>query len=191
MKYQDLRTKRIAGHTCPWWLLFTFDNPLRKIIHDPQKLLAPYVQAGDTVLDVGCGMGFFSIGLAALVGEDGQVIAADLQPQMLAGLQKRAQDAGLIERIQLCLSAPDRLGVDDSCNFALAFWMVHEVRQPDSFLEQIYQLLVPGGQFLVVEPLIHVAGRAFAKTVSQAEAAGFRVVEQPKVRASRAVLLGK
>ena len=79
-----------SGHTCPWWLLFTFDNPLRRLIHDPEKILAPYVESGDAVLDVGCGMGYFSLGLAKLVGPEGKVIAADLQPQMLAGLKKRA-----------------------------------------------------------------------------------------------------
>ena len=41
---------------------------------------------GMTVLDVGCGMGFFSIGLAKLVGDKGCVIAADVQPKMLSVL---------------------------------------------------------------------------------------------------------
>jgi len=136
-------------------------------------------------------MGFFTLGLAELVGQDGRVIAADLQEQMLAGLQKRARKADLFEHIQLCQSTSDNIGVDEVVDFALAFWMVHEVRQPTVFLSQIHKLLVPGGKFLVVEPLIHVTGRAFAQTVSLANDSGFRVVDQPKVRFSRAVLLGK
>ena len=94
-----MKTQPGTTFTCPWWLLFTFDNPLRKLIHDPIKILSPFVESGDTVLDVGCGMGYFSLGLAELVGEKGKVIAADLQPQMLAGLSKRAASAGLDERI--------------------------------------------------------------------------------------------
>ena len=55
-------------HICPWWLCFTFDNPLRRLIHSPETILSKYVRSGDTVLDVGPGMGYFSIPLAGLVG---------------------------------------------------------------------------------------------------------------------------
>lgn len=188
---QEITTIKTGGHTCPWWFLFTFDNPIRRLIHDPQEMLRPYVKTEDTVLDVGCGMGYFSLGLAKLVGQDGKVIAADLQERMLAGLQKRAEKAGLFDRIQLCQCAADQIGVDEPLDFALAFWMVHEVRQPATFLRQIHELLVPGGKFLIAEPLIHVSGRAFEQTVFLAGVAGFHVVDQPEVRASRAVLLGK
>jgi 2-polyprenyl-3-methyl-5-hydroxy-6-metoxy-1,4-benzoquinol methylase len=47
-------------HTCPWWLISTFDNPLRKLIHDPQQISLPMFALA-TVLDVGCGMGYFSL----------------------------------------------------------------------------------------------------------------------------------
>jgi ubiquinone/menaquinone biosynthesis C-methylase UbiE len=188
---QELTATKTGEHTCPWWLLFTFDNPLRSLVHNPQKILGPYVKQGNTVLDIGCGMGFFTLGLAELVGQDGRVIAADMQQQMLAGLQKRAERAGLHERIQLCRSTPDDIGANEAVDFVLAFWMVHEVRQPTLFLRQIHRLLVTGGNFLIVEPIIHVTGRAFGQTVSLAIGTGFRVVDQPRIRVSRAVLLEK
>jgi hypothetical protein len=46
-------------HVCPWWLCFTFDNAIRKIIHDPVKILSPYVHKGNTAIDIGSGMGCF------------------------------------------------------------------------------------------------------------------------------------
>ena len=66
------------GHVCPWWLAYTFDNPLRKLFHKPQIILAPYVKAGMRVMDVGCGMGFFSIGMAKLVGDNGKVFCVGM-----------------------------------------------------------------------------------------------------------------
>lgn len=179
------------GHTCPWWFLFTFDNPLRRLIHNPEKILGAYVKRGDRVLDVGCGMGAFTLGLAELVGRDGLVYAADLQEQMLAGLRKRAERAGLMERIQLQQSSPDQIGVSEPVDFSLAFWMVHEVRRPEGFLEQIYQLLRAEGLLLIAEPRIHVSGKAFGQTVSLAKRVGFQVADEPKVRASQAVLFQK
>ena len=66
-----------SGHTgvCTWWIAYTFDNPLRRLIHKPQKVLGNYVKEGMAVMDLGCGMGHFSIGMAGLVGSTGRVIA--------------------------------------------------------------------------------------------------------------------
>jgi ubiquinone/menaquinone biosynthesis C-methylase UbiE len=183
------RTK--PQHTCPAWLCPAFDNPLRKLVHDPIKILKPYVQAGDTVLDVGCGMGYFSLGLAELVGEGGKVIAADLQDEMLAGLSKRAAQAGLLPRIQFHRTEPDHLGLFPPVDFILAFWMVHEVQQPEVFLQELYETLRPGGKFLLVEPRIHVSRRAFNGTLALAESVGFHDGGKPWVNLSRAVVLSK
>jgi len=66
-------------HVCPWWCCFTFDNFLRKLLHNSEKILQPYVAEGNTILDIGPGMGYFTIPLARMVGEKGKVIAADIQ----------------------------------------------------------------------------------------------------------------
>lgn len=179
------------GHTCPWWLLFTFDNPIRKLIHNPEKMLAAYITPGDTVMDVGCGMGFFTLGLARLAGASGKVIAVDLQVEMLRGLHKRAEQTGLMDRIQLHQSTPSQIGVTQPVDSVLAFWMVHEVRQPAVFLQQVFDTLKPGGKFLLVEPIIHVSRTAFERTVSLAEQAGFQVDSRPNVNLSRAIVLSK
>ncbi|MCK5738810.1 hypothetical protein KAH55_06495 [bacterium] len=50
--------------TYPWWLAYFWDHRLRYLIQHPDKIIKPYLHAGDTALDVGCGMGFFTLAMA-------------------------------------------------------------------------------------------------------------------------------
>jgi ubiquinone/menaquinone biosynthesis C-methylase UbiE len=177
-------------HVCPWWLCFTFDNPLRKWLHNPESILSPYVRPGDRVIDIGAGMGYFSIPLGRLVGPRGQITAIDLQPQMLSVLFRRAKRAGVSERVVTHLASPDSLGEHPPADFILAFWMVHEVPDQEKFLAEISRMLKPGGLFLLVEPKIHVSGKSFLQTLATARETGFTLKENPQIRLSHSALLG-
>jgi ubiquinone/menaquinone biosynthesis C-methylase UbiE len=83
-----------------------------------------------TAMDIGCGMGFCSIAMARMVGNEGKVISVDLQQKMLDVLLKRARKAGVAERIETHRCEADSLGVDTAVDFVLAFMMVHEVPVP-------------------------------------------------------------
>jgi 2-polyprenyl-3-methyl-5-hydroxy-6-metoxy-1,4-benzoquinol methylase len=174
---------------CPWWLCFTFDNPLRKLLHNPEALLSPYVRPGSTVIDIGPGMGYFSIPLARLVGPKGRVIAIDVQPEMLAALASRARKSGVSERIQPHLASQDSLGNHPKADFVMAFWMVHEVPNQRAFFAEIFGFLKPEGLFLFVEPILHVPKKSFLRTVQSAREVGFIVKDMPKIRLSHSVLL--
>jgi ubiquinone/menaquinone biosynthesis C-methylase UbiE len=176
-------------HVCPWWCCFTFDNPLRKLFHDPIRILGPYIREGFTAVDIGPGMGYFTIPMCKLAGPAGKVIAIDIQKKMLSGLRKRAARAGISEQLQTILSTPEGFTLDAKADFVLAFWMVHEVPDQSKFLQDIHGLLKPKGQCLVVEPKLHVTERAFNRTIEAASEAGMRKKEFPKVALSRAVLL--
>ena len=108
---------------CPWWLGYFLISPLRRIGQQPRNILLPYVDEGHTVLEPGAGMGFFTLELARLVGPSGRVIALDVQPKMLKALKRRARKAGLLDRIDARLVAPNSLGARDlsgSVDFTLA-----------------------------------------------------------------------
>jgi ubiquinone/menaquinone biosynthesis C-methylase UbiE len=179
----------MANHVCPWWLAYTFDNPMRRLLHNPRRILEKHVRPGMTVLDAGCGMGHFSLGMARLVGPKGKVISVDLQRQMLAVLDKRAARSGLDRIIQTRQCTPSRIDVRDSLDFALAFWMVHETPEPKFFLQQIRSPLKSDGLLLITEPRLHVGLDQFEQELTMAEDVGFRVTQRPSIAMSHAALL--
>jgi ubiquinone/menaquinone biosynthesis C-methylase UbiE len=144
-----------------------------------------------TAVDIGCGMGYFTMDAAKLVGPGGKVIAVDLQEQMLAVLNRRALKVGLSDRIVLHRCRPDRLGVEEIADFVLAFWMVHEVKDKPRFFGEIFSFLKKDGRLLLVEPRLHVNRSRFGRTVEVCRAVGFRLRGEPAVALSRTVLMEK
>jgi ubiquinone/menaquinone biosynthesis C-methylase UbiE len=134
-------------------------------------------------------MGYFSIPLARMVGPRGRVIAVDIQPEMLSALQKRAKRAAVDRQIVIHLCKADSLGLDVKADFALAFWMLHEVPNPISFFKEMRSVLRASGKLLVSEPAIHVTAKMYAKTIEMAISTGFKVIAEPKIFLSRSALL--
>lgn len=178
---------------CPWWLGYTLITPFRRLQYDPQRLLAPYVREGMTVLEPGPGMGYFTLELARLVGATGRVVAVDLQPKMLAALKRRAAKAGLLNRLDIHVAKPDSLGINDvtAADFALVFAVVHEVPDAGLFFSEIANALKQGANLLFAEPKGHVKPQDFHDELQAAERAGFAVVDRLVVRTAYAALLRK
>jgi ubiquinone/menaquinone biosynthesis C-methylase UbiE len=182
----------MAHHVCPWWIGYLLASPLRRLWQDPARILGPLVAPGMTVLEPGCGMGFFTLAMARLVGPQGRVVAVDIQPKMLAGLQRRARRTGLLDRVELRLAGGEGLGVEDlegRVDFVLAFAMIHELPENHPFFADAYRALRPGGRLLAAEPRGHVSEDGFASTLARATRAGFRVVPGPAVRSSHTAIL--
>jgi ubiquinone/menaquinone biosynthesis C-methylase UbiE len=179
------------GHACPWWFAYTFDNPLRPLFHNPETIFAPYVREGMHVADIGCGLGYFSLGLAHMVKERGKVLAVDIQPQMLTRLRRRADRAELAAIIHPHLCRDNDLALREPLDFALAFWMMHEAPDPATLFRQLSCALKPSGTLLLSEPLFHVSREDFRREISIARNAGFNLRETPQIRWSYAAALTK
>lgn len=183
----------MSGHVCPWWIGYVLASPLRRLVCDPDRILGPHLRPGMRAMDIGPGMGFFSLPMARMVGEQGRVICVDLQEKMLRSLEQRAQRKGLGERIETLLSpAPNDLGLaglDGSVDFALAIAVIHEVVDPAAAFGQVLGALAPRGRLLFCEPKGHVPDERFEASLRAAQEVGFSVVERPVVRRNHAVLL--
>lgn len=144
-----------------------------------------------TVADIGCGMGYFSIGLAKIVKKRGKVIAVDIQTRMIEKLVKRARKADVMDIIQTLQCEQDNIHIKEPLDFALAFWVVHETPDKRKFFEQLYSILRHGGLLLMTEPKFHVSPFKFKQEVDIAIAAGFRVEDEPDIKFSNSALFGK
>lgn len=184
----------MAERVCPVWVGYLLASPVRKLFQNPHKLLGPYIKTGMKVLDIGCAMGFFSLPLARMVGPKGTVISVDLQEKMLKSLEKRARKAGLSDIIETRICGADSLGLDNlgaEMDFALASAVIHEVPDVSSFFSEVCAVLKQGGKLLVAEPKGHVSGEDFKRTVSAAEAKGFKVSDNSPIGRPLTVLLEK
>jgi 2-polyprenyl-3-methyl-5-hydroxy-6-metoxy-1,4-benzoquinol methylase len=183
----------VATHVCPWWLGYLLINPLRRLWQNPEGILGDYVRPGMTVLDIGPGMGYFSLWMAKAVTETGRVVCVDVQEKMIRSLTRRAARAGLEGWIDVRVCSESSLGIDDlaqQVDFALVFAVVHEVADTPSLFVQIKRVLKLGGTCLLAEPKGHVTCSEFDKAVGIAADVGLEVIDRPPVWRSRTALLG-
>lgn len=127
----------------------------RFIFQNPYLILGKYLNPGDIALDLGCGPGFFTIPLSRLVGQQGKVYAYDVQQPMLDILQKRISDK--YPNIDKRLIKEDSLEIPESIDFALGYYIIHELSNPDQYLDEIESKLKSGGVLYIAEPVHHVS----------------------------------
>lgn len=176
---------------CPAILSPLLDNPLRKLIHNPERILSGLIKKDDTAIDIGCGPGVFTMTMAKMVGMKGKVIAVDIQDEMLELVRKKVTKFHLDSQVQIQKCKADSLCVNTQADFILTFYMVHEVYNKEYFFDQLAALLKKDGTYLLVEPKIHVKKSAFENEIEIAKKNGLKIKEDRNVLLSRAVLFTK
>lgn len=149
------------------------------------------VHTGQQVLDIGCGPGFFTIPLAQMVGEEGSVLAVDLQQEMLERVYNNALKQRVLHRIMLHRSSEHGIGTDFRADFALAFYMLHEALEPETLLDELHRIVKPAGRLLIAVPKLYVGESEYAELLALACRSGFDIAYKPKIWFSRTALLEK
>ena len=109
------------------------------------------VEPGQTVCDMGCGNGFYTLELARRVGPRGLVYAVDIQPEMLRMLAERAAAAGL-DNIRPLLGTPiDPRLPAGAVDMVLCVDVYHEFSHPEEMLARIRASLKPDGRLVLAE----------------------------------------
>ncbi len=109
------------------------------------------IKPGDTVCDLGCGNGFYTLQLAKLVGEQGKVLAVDIQPEMLHLLQERAKAEGITNIEPVTGTQVDPGLKPESVDLILLVDVYHEFSHPHQMLQAMRRALKPGGRIALAE----------------------------------------
>lgn len=178
---------------CPWWMGYILMSPLRKHMHDPNKILDNYIKPGMKVIDYGSAMGYFSLPMACMVGTTGKVYSFDIQDRMLQSLKKRAKKKKLDSIIEEknALKEESFTTLSNTADFALLFAVAHEVPDRQKLFNSLAGMLKTNGQLLFAEPAGHVSKNDFEDSISLAQNAGFSFIQSVNISKSNAALLTK
>jgi ubiquinone/menaquinone biosynthesis C-methylase UbiE len=127
---------------------FVNDNLFRRLFLPPRRLIKPYVREGQTVADLGCGPGFFTLALADCVGPKGKVYAVDVDARAIRKLEQKTDKRGLRNIEARAVSASDLSFVTDgSVDFILSHGLLCSMapKERPAALAEMKRVLNPDG----------------------------------------------
>ena len=130
------------------WLI----RPEREQEEQPEAMIdALKIREGETVADVGAGVGYTSLRLARRVGPKGLVLATDLQPEMLRMLAANMKEAGVKNIKPVRCTPTDPKLPEEQVDLILMVDVYHECVDPEATLKGLRKALKPGGRLVLVE----------------------------------------
>lgn len=137
-----------------------------------RELLAP--RPGERLLEIGPGVGLYSLPAARWLGPGGRLDVLDLQPEMLAETERRARAEGLANLVPAQGDARALPYPDDVFDGAFVVTALGEIPDPVRVLAELRRVVAPGGRVVVGELVVDLHGIRLATLRRRAEAAGLR-----------------
>lgn len=178
--YMGREIARVMSHRGAAWL----ERPEREREERPEVVIdALRLRPNDVVADLGAGTGYFTFRLAPRLPR-GRVYAVDIQPEMLAAIERRADAEGVPNVISVLGSERDPGLADASVDVTLIVDAYHEFAYPAEMLAAIRRATRPGGRLVLVEyrgedpdiPIRRLHTMTEAQARMEVEANGWRFV---------------
>ncbi len=132
------------------WMISLIHDGLYGLYVDPRKLLkAAGVASGQTVLEVGCGPGFFTLPAAEIVGHGGHLYSIDLNPAAVHRVRQKVKEKGFTN-VEVFEGDVARTGLPDgSIDNVFLFGIIRSLKDFDALLLEMHRVLKPGGLLAV------------------------------------------
>jgi ubiquinone/menaquinone biosynthesis C-methylase UbiE len=176
--YMGREISHVMGHEGIDWL----ERENREDEEAPSKAIAALDLESDAVIaDIGAGSGYYTFRIAPLV-PDGQVMAVDIQPEMIAFLEAKEQELGL-NNVTAHLGTIENTQLDpESIDAALMVDAYHEFSHPREIMESIFTALRPDGRVFLLEyrgedpsvPIKPLHKMTQAQAIKEMEAVGLK-----------------
>jgi ubiquinone/menaquinone biosynthesis C-methylase UbiE len=139
----------------------------------PQVLDRIGISAGERVLEVGCGPGVYTVQAARRLEPDGQLIAVDLQREMVERASERILESGL-DNVEFHVSDAHHLPLEDaSVDRAFLVGVLPEIPDPKGALGELHRVLRPHGTLSISEGFFDPDYRFAFETIRQVQQAEF------------------
>jgi ubiquinone/menaquinone biosynthesis C-methylase UbiE len=161
---------------CPVWLrwLVELDNPFTKTNRAAVIIEHLGIQPGMAVIDVGCGPGRLTIPLAKQVGEQGEVVAMDMQAGMIDRAKQKADESNLTNIRFLHAGVGEGKLETNQFDRALLVTVLGEIPDREAALKEIFDSLKAGGILSVTEIMFDPHFQRRRTVTRLAEQVGFR-----------------
>jgi ubiquinone/menaquinone biosynthesis C-methylase UbiE len=167
------------GHSapCPASLDWLVDNPVRRYYMRP-VLDQVGIRPGEHVLELGPGPGIFTVEVARRAGPEGRLFAVDIQPEMIAQVEKRVREAGLAN-VETHVSDAYHLPLEDeSLDRAFLVTVLPEIPDRQRALAELRRVLKPDGLLSITEEFLDPDYPLERTTIRWAEKASFQLAER-------------
>lgn len=135
---------------CPYGQHFWVEAPHPFITRERLRaILTP--RAGERILEIGVGTGYYSLELAESIAPDGTLELFDLQREMLDHTLRRASESGLANLAATQGDARELPYEDGSIDAVVLTAVLGEIPEPERALAEIARVLAPGGRLVVGE----------------------------------------